>query len=101
GATDDFCPPELSTRLPSRPGTKADEANMFGSFLVPDGDALVHAMTEVIERRAPRDTPERTAARERLVARYSWQAVTRGLMDLMEPLPALASAAQPVLEVAA
>jgi glycosyltransferase involved in cell wall biosynthesis len=101
GATDDFCPPALSTWLPSRPGTKADEPNMFGSFLVPDGDALVHAMTEVLARRTPRDTPERTAAREQLVARYSWQAVTRGLMDLMEPLPALVSPAQAVLETTA
>ena len=105
GATDDFCPPALSTRLPSRPGTKADEPNMFGSFLVPDGDALVHAMTEVIARRTPRNTPERTAAREQLVARYSWQAVTRGLMDLMEPASGPLRVSQPahqaVVEAAA
>jgi glycosyltransferase involved in cell wall biosynthesis len=84
GATDDFCPEALSVKLPSRPGTKADEPAMFGSFLVPDLDALVQAMTDVVEGRMPRDTPERTAARERLVQRYSWQAVTRGLIGLVQ-----------------
>jgi glycosyltransferase involved in cell wall biosynthesis len=97
GATDDFCPEALSVKLPSRPGTKADEPTMFGSFLVPDLDALVQAMTDVVEGRLPRDTPERVAAREQLVQRYSWQAVTQGLAELMDeagavrwPAPALA-----------
>lgn len=83
GATDDFCPPALSVRLPSREGTKADEPAMFGRFLVPDHDALVQAMTDVAEGRVLRDAPERQAARARLVAQYSWPAVTRGLQHLI------------------
>jgi glycosyltransferase involved in cell wall biosynthesis len=83
GATDDFCPPALSVKLPSREGTKADEPSMFGRFLVPDHDALVQAMTDVAQGRMARDTPERLAARARLVAQYSWPAVTRGLQDLI------------------
>ncbi len=83
GATDDFCPPALAVKLPAREGTKADEPGMFGRFLVPDEDALVQAMTDVAEGRCPRETPERLAARERLVQQYSWQAVSRGLQDLI------------------
>jgi glycosyltransferase involved in cell wall biosynthesis len=83
GATDDFCPPELAVRLPSREGTKADEPAMFGRFLVPDHDALVLAMDDVCQGRMPRDTPERLAARALLVQQYSWPAVTRGLQALI------------------
>ena len=83
GATDDFCPPELAMKLPSRPGTKADEPTMFGQFLVPDLDALVETMTAVAQGRVARDSPERVIARDRLVARYSWPAVTQGLVDLL------------------
>lgn len=103
GATDDFCPAAMATFLPSRPGTKADEPAMFGSFLVPDGDALVQAMTEVLARRTPRNTPEHSAAREQLVARYSWQAVTRGLMAAMDltDLATPAPAAEPAQDCAA
>ncbi|MBC7726354.1 MAG: glycosyltransferase family 4 protein [Microbacteriaceae bacterium] len=100
GATDDFCPSAMATFLPSRPGTKADEPAMFGSFLVPDGDALVQAMTDVLEHRTPRDTAERSAAREQLVARYSWQAVTQRLMDVMD-LRAPALAAEAALDTTA
>lgn len=87
GATDDFCPEALSVKLPSRPGTKADEPAMFGSFLVPDLDALVQAMTDVVEGQLQRDTPERIAARALLVQRYSWQAVTHGLVALVQASP--------------
>jgi glycosyltransferase involved in cell wall biosynthesis len=83
GATDDFCPPELAMKLPSRPGTKADEPAMFGQFLVPDLDALIESMTAVVQGRVPRETPQRAAAREQLVARYSWPAVTQGLVALL------------------
>ncbi len=83
GATDDFCPPALSVKLPAREGTKADEPAMFGRFLVPDEDALLDAMVRVAEGRLPRDTPTAQAARADLVARYSWTAVTRQLQDLI------------------
>jgi glycosyltransferase involved in cell wall biosynthesis len=94
GATDDFCPPALSVQLPAREGTKADEPTMFGRFLVPDHDALVQAMVDVAQGRMARSTPERQAARERLVAQYSWPAVTRGLQDLIAGRP-LAAAMSP------
>ncbi len=83
GATDDFCPPALSLKLPSREGTKADEPSMFGRFLVPAHDALVQAMADVAEGRVDRHAAERLAARELLVRQYSWAAVTRGLQDLV------------------
>ncbi len=83
GATDDFCPPALALRLPSREGTKADEPAMFGRFLVPDADALVEAMIAVAQGRVRRDAPARVAARQRLVQQYSWTAVTRQLQDLV------------------
>jgi len=90
GATDDFCPPTLSVKLPAREGTKADEPSMFGRFLVPDEDALVQAMVDVAERRTPRETPERLAARAQLVQHYSWRAVTRSLQDLVARQPVAA-----------
>jgi glycosyltransferase involved in cell wall biosynthesis len=83
GATDDFCPPALAMPLPSREGTKADEPTMFGRFLVPDLDALIETMDAVARGAVPRDTPERQQARARLVADYSWQAVTQGLTALI------------------
>ena len=92
GATDDFCPPALSVRLPSREGTKADEPAMFGRFLVPEHDALVQAMVDVADGRVARGTPERLAAREQLVRRYSWAAVTRGLQQVVASQPVCAEA---------
>jgi glycosyltransferase involved in cell wall biosynthesis len=83
GATDDFCPPALSVKLPSREGTKADEPAMFGRFLVPDEDALVQAMTDVAAGRMDRHAPERLAARAQLVRQYSWPAVTAQLQALI------------------
>ncbi len=83
GATDDFCPPALSVKLPSREGTKADEPAMFGRFLVPDEDALVHALTDVAVQRPDRNAPERLAARAQLVRQYSWTAVTARLQALI------------------
>ena len=83
GATDDFCPPALSVKLPSREGTKDDEPAMFGRFLVPDHDALVQAMLDVAEGRLDRHAAERRAARAQLVRQYSWAAVTRGLQDVI------------------
>jgi glycosyltransferase involved in cell wall biosynthesis len=81
GATDDFCTgTPLALRLPSRPGTKADEPNMFGSFLVPDLDALTDAMVDVAQGRMRRDTPERLAARDALAAARDWRQVTEGLV---------------------
>ena len=82
GATDDFCREPLAVRLPSRPGTQADEPNMFGRFLVPDADALVEAMADVARGRMPRDTPERLAARTALAAAHDWRQVTEGLVAL-------------------
>ena len=90
GATDDFCPQELAIKLPSRPGTRADEPNMFGSFLVPDLDALVQAMTDVAECKVPRETAARAAARARLVKRYAWSAVTKDLLAVLQPQLAVA-----------
>lgn len=95
GATDDFCPPALSQKLPAREGTKEDEPAMFGRFLVPDHDALLQAMTDVADRRPDRLAPERLAARELLVRRYSWTAVTRGLQDLVDGHDAAAPRPEP------
>ena len=83
GATDDFCPDALAMKLPSRPGTRADEPGMPGAFRVPDLDALVECMTAVAEGRVPRDGAGRLAARDALVARHTWAGVTQQLMDLM------------------
>lgn len=82
GATDDFCPDALALKLPARPGTRADEPAMIGEFLVPDVDALVECMGAVADGRVPRETPERHAARARLVRDYSWARVTQDLIAL-------------------
>jgi len=82
GATDDFCPDALAMKLPARPGTRADEPGMIGEFLVPDVDALTECMAAVADGRVPRETPERVAARERLVADHAWSRVTQQLVAL-------------------
>lgn len=84
GATDDFCPPELATRLPARPGTSADEPQANGRFLVPDVDALTEHMARLAAagpRGAP--APESEAARRRLVDRHDWTSVTGALVALV------------------
>ena len=83
GATDDFCPPALAMKLPSRPGTRADEPAMTGQFLVPDLAALIECMAAVAEQRVPRDTPERQQARALLAQQYNWPQVTQGLLALL------------------
>lgn len=82
GATEDFCPDALALKLPARPGTRADEPSMIGEFLVPDVDALTECMLAVADGRVPRDTAERSAARQQLVAEYSWPRVTQQLIAL-------------------
>ena len=85
GATDDFCPPALTTKLPAREGTTADEATATGRFLVPDLDALVEAMMAVAEHRVPADAAAQLAARQALVARHDWPQISRELLALMAP----------------
>jgi len=82
GATDDFVPAGLGYRLRSRPGTTADAPQVTGSFVVPELDDLIHAMSEVVEGRKP-DEATRLLARDLLARRYSWGQVTGQLMDLL------------------
>lgn len=84
GATDDFCPAALATRLPARPGTAADEPAANGRFLVPDVDALTAQLARLAAagpRGAP--TPAAEAARRQLVDRHDWATVTRELVALV------------------
>ena len=83
GATDDFCPAGLATRVRSRPGGVADAPQDVGPFRVPDHDALVAAMRAVVATPCRRDDPVRQQARDALVARHTWPSVTRQLAELM------------------
>ncbi len=83
GATDDFCPDVLCTKVPARPRTPDDMPSVAGHFLIPDLDGLIEAMLRVAQGGVPRDDPARLRERERLMERLSWTAVTRQLLDLM------------------
>ena len=83
GATDDFCPAALATRLLSRPGGVGDAPHDVGAFRVPDNEALVAAMAAVVRTPCQRDAPQRCQARDQLVARHSWPSVARQLTVLM------------------
>ena len=83
GATDDFCPDALATRVMSRPGGIADAPQDVGPFRVPDADALVAAMAAVVHSPTRRDDALRLQARETLVARHTWASVARQLARLM------------------
>lgn len=84
GATDDFCPPALATRLPARPGTAADEPTANGRFLVPDVDALTEHLAHLAAA-GPRGDPAPAAetARRQLVDRFGWDSVTQELLALV------------------
>ena len=85
GPTDDFCPPALAHKLASRAGTRADAPQDVGPFRVPALDAIVEGMVALAERRGT-DTPaaaaQREQARQSLVSRLSWPAVTDRLAAL-------------------
>ncbi len=83
GATDDFCPDRLATKLASRPGQRADAPQEVGPFRVPDPDALVSAMTDVVHNGPPRDDALRQQQRTALVARHTWASVSQQLAALM------------------
>lgn len=82
GPTDDFSPPALATRVSARRARAEDVSSMNGYYLDPDFDVLVAAMRDVAERRTPRDTAARQAARDDLVTRMAWPAVARQLAAL-------------------
>jgi glycosyltransferase involved in cell wall biosynthesis len=84
GATDDFCPDGLALRLPSRPGTRDEAPQVQGRFVVPDLDALVDALQQVLDDQVQRDTPQRLAQRALLVQRLSWPAVTQRLLSTLD-----------------
>ena len=83
GATDDFCPPGLATRVRARPGLRTDAPEEVGPFLIPDPDALIDAMDSVAATLLRRDDARLRAEREALLARLSWPAVTRQLAALV------------------
>ncbi|MBV8380744.1 MAG: glycosyltransferase [Paucibacter sp.] len=82
GATDDFVPPEMSRRIATRPGSKADHPQVDGLFVMPEVDDLIVAMVDIAEGRRP-DAATRLRVRAELAQRYSWGAVTRQLMELL------------------
>ena len=83
GATDDFCPPGLATRVRSRPGLRADAPEEVGPFLIPDPDALIDAMCTVAAGMARPHDARLLAERDALLARLSWPAVARQLAALV------------------
>ena len=83
GATDDFCPPGLATRVRSRPGLRADAPEEVGPFLIPDPDALIDAMDSVAASMVRHQDARLLAAREALLARLSWPAVAQQLAALV------------------
>ena len=83
GATDDFCPDALATRIPSRAGTTADAPQDVGPFRLPDSDALIDAMQQVVLAGPPANAAARQLARDALVARHTWAGVARQLAGLM------------------
>ena len=83
GATDDFCPPGLATRVRSRPGLRADAPEDVGPFLIPDPDSLIDAMDSVAASMVRHQDARLLAAREALLARLSWPAVAQQLAALV------------------
>jgi glycosyltransferase involved in cell wall biosynthesis/Flp pilus assembly protein TadD len=83
GSTDDFCPPTVATRLPSRMLSRdSDEPGRRAHYLEPDFDALVDAMS----RLAAGDAIDRGSFRQhldRLLPTKSWTAATSQLVDAM------------------
>lgn len=83
GSTDDFCPPTVATRLPSRLLSRdGDEPGRPAHYREPDFDALVEAMS----RLAAGDAIDRSAFHrhlDRLLPTKSWTAATSQLVDAM------------------
>jgi glycosyltransferase involved in cell wall biosynthesis len=83
GATDDFVPEVLAYRLRTRRRTAQDDSQVPGQFVIPDLDDLIQAMDQVVQG-AQADTAPRQAARAELAQKYSWGAVTRQLMSVLQ-----------------
>ncbi|MBV8604171.1 MAG: glycosyltransferase [Pelomonas sp.] len=81
GATDDFVPAEMGRRIATRPGSRADQPQVDGVFVIPEVDDLIAAMTEIVDGRRP-DAATRERVRAELARDYSWGAVTRRLVEL-------------------
>jgi glycosyltransferase involved in cell wall biosynthesis len=83
GSTDDFCPPGVATRLPSKMlSREGDEPGRPAHYREPDFDALVEAMS----RLAAGDAIDRGAFRQeldRLLPTKSWTAATSQLVEVM------------------
>lgn len=83
GSTDDFCPPAVATRLPSRMLSRdGDEPGRPVRYREPDFDALVEAMSRI----AAGDAIDRGAFRQhldRLLPTKTWTAATSQLVDAM------------------
>jgi glycosyltransferase involved in cell wall biosynthesis len=98
GATDDFCNDDVAWRIPGRQGVHIDPATGFkGHYIEPDLDALVAAMDGLAT--GSRIAPARyIAARENVLARFSWAkaaaqvaALTVGLKTPRAATPAVAA----------
>ncbi len=83
GATDDFCPNGLATKVRSRPGLRADAPEEVGPFRVPDPDALIDAMDTVAAGGVLRNDPALASQRQAVLDRLSWPAVARQLAALL------------------
>lgn len=82
GATDDFTPPELATRLPARDGRADEEPGASGRFRVVDLDALTDTLMDLAANGPTGRSAAAEQARLRLVDRHSWASVTGELLAL-------------------
>ena len=83
GATDDFCSPDVATRIRSTPGT-LDDANggRVARYQEPDLDAAVHALDELASGRGLVRGPAFSSASRALAHRLSWQTPVQELLAL-------------------
>jgi glycosyltransferase involved in cell wall biosynthesis len=94
GPTDDFTTPQFCRRIPSRVSELPELQGPHGPgarVLLPDGNAFVEMMIDVINNHAFR-THARSAAPAFLASRFTWREVTdRFLRVLLSPNPASAA----------
>jgi len=96
GATDDFCPEPLASRIPGRfCTTDSLGQDAPGRYIEPDLDALVTAMDEVCTGRQP-DPAGFEAARLAVLGTFNWPRAARDLAALVTGAPAVAAPCRPL-----
>jgi glycosyltransferase involved in cell wall biosynthesis len=84
GATDDFCPPEVATRVPSREGVQSEpDGRVAGRYREVDEDALLAAMLTHVEGWRAQH-PLFAVHGMDLAQRMSWARAVDQLLFLME-----------------